>query len=178
MPRAGASLVPVGTRVVLRPGRGPSMIVWLTGEVESHEGTLHRVKTSSGNYWCEVDDLLPESSERERALTEGERVWALWLDGRWYPGTVDGRQGRLRHITWDDGDAMWVEPSHIVLLAAEAGSPEVGQVVVARRWNGESQPARVEQQDGDNFKVVFADGEESWVSPDEVSTFPPNPFRD
>lgn len=176
--RSSVSLIPVGTRVVARPGRGASMMVWFTGEVVAHEGTIHQVKTASGTYWCEADDLLPDSPERERELVNGERVWALWLDGRWYPGTINRRQGRLRNVTWDDGDSMWLEPSQMVLLAAEAGSPEVGNVVVAQRWNGEYQPARVEQQDGDNYRVVFSDGEESWVTEEDLSTFPPNPFRE
>lgn len=176
--RSAAARVPVGTRVVARPGRGPSMIVWLTGEVVGHEGSVHQVKTPSGTYWCEANDLLAETPERERALVEEARVWALWLDGRWYPGTVDRCQGRLRHVTWDDGDAMWLEATHLVLLAAEAGAPEIGNVVVAQRWNGEYQPARVEQADGDSYRVTFPDGEEAWVSEGELSTFPPNPFRE
>ncbi|HXG10525.1 MAG TPA: tudor domain-containing protein [Gemmataceae bacterium] len=177
-PRAVSPLIPVGTQVVARPGRGPSMFIWLAGEVAAHEGPLHLVRSATGNYWCEADDLLPDLPGREDALTDGARVWALWLDGRWYPGTIDGRQGRLRHVTWDDGDSMWLEPGHIVLLVAEAGEPEVGTVVVAPRWNGEHQLARVEQQDGDRFRVVFSDGEEAWVCGDELATFPPNPFRE
>lgn len=171
-------MIPVGTRVVARPGRGPSLMVWMTGEVQRHEGPLHQVRTASGGYWCEADDLLPDLPGWEHDLNEGARVWALWLDGRWYPGTVDGRQGRIRHVTWDDGDAMWLEPTYLVLLAAEATAPEVGSVVVAQRWNGEHQPARVEQQEDDRYRVVFADGEESWVSEEDLITFPPNPFRD
>jgi hypothetical protein len=154
------------------------MMVWLTGEVIGHEGRLHQVRTPPGVYWCEADDLLPDAPGREHDLEDGARVWALWLDGRWYPGTIDACHGRLRHVTWDDGDSMWLEPGHLVLLVTEAGDPEVGNVVVAQRWNGEYQPARVEQQDGDSYRVVFADGEESWLSADDLSTFPPNPFRE
>jgi hypothetical protein len=154
------------------------MNVWLTGQVVGHEAGLHQVRTASGTYWCEPDDLLPDLPGRERDLEDGDRVWALWLDGRWYPGTIDRCQGRLRHVTWDDGDAMWLEPGHLVHLIHEAGAPEVGSVVVAQRWNGAYQPARVEQQDGDSYRVVFADGEESWLAADDLSTFPPNPFRE
>jgi hypothetical protein len=168
--------VPAGTKVVARPGQGPSMAVWFPGEVTAHQGALHQVTTRAGDYWCEVDDLLPASEEREPALAHGVRVWALWLDGRWYPGTVDGCQGSLRHVRWDDGDRMWLPAGHAVVLAAEPDGPQVGQVVMAPHWNGEVQPARVEQEEDQRFRVVFADGEESWVSGDELQTFPPNPF--
>ncbi len=177
-PKYGTALVPTGTRVVARPGRGPSMIIWMTGEVVGHQGPLHQVRTRMGEYWCESDDLVPESPERDQALQDGTRVWALWLDGRWYPGMIDGCQGRLRHVTWDDGDTMWVEAYQTVVQATGPEPPSVGSVVVARRWDGQYQPARVDQRDGPRFHVVFADGEESWVPGDDLYTFPPSPFHD
>jgi hypothetical protein len=170
--------VPVGTRVLARPGRGPSMLFWEAGEVQSHADFLHRVHTPSGDYWCELDDLLPDSDERAQMLAQDTRVWARWINGRWYPGTIDGSQGPLRHVAWDDGDAMWLETSHMVLLAGEAGEPQVDSFVLARRWDGDFEPARVEQQEGDQFRVVFGDGEEAWVTGDDVQTFPANPFLD
>lgn len=176
-PAAGRT-IPVGTPVLARPGRGPSMIQWFAGEVIGHQGRLHKVETPMGAYWCEPDDLLAGAAEREAILDRGTRVWARWLDGRWYPGTVDGSQGPLRHVTWDDGDAMWLEASHIVLLAGEPSEPAVGGVVVARRWDGEFQPGTLDQREGDRFHVVFRDGEEAWVTSEDLYLFPPNPFVD
>src|SRR5262245_53756104 len=170
--------VPVGTRVLARPGRGPSMTFWDTGEVLGHSDFLHRVRTPSGDWWCETDDLLPESPARAEDLVRDTRVWARWVNGRWYPGTVDACQGPLRHVIWDDGDAMWLGPSHLVVLVAEAAEPQVDSFVLARRWDGDEEPARVEQQDGDRYRVVFSDGEEAWVTADDVQTFPANPFLD
>src|SRR5207249_12274148 len=66
--------VPVGTRVLARPGRGPSMLFWEAGEVQSHADFLHRVHTPSGDYWCELDDLLPDSAERAQMLAPDTRV--------------------------------------------------------------------------------------------------------
>jgi hypothetical protein len=154
------------------------MIQWFAGEVIGHQGRLHKVETPMGAYWCEPDDLLAGAAEREAILDRGTRVWARWLDGRWYPGTVDGSQGPLRHITWDDGDSMWLEASHIVLLAGEPSEPTVGGVVVARRWDGEFQPGTLDQREGDRFHVVFRDGEEAWVTGEDLYQFPPNPFVD
>ncbi len=154
------------------------MRVWMIGEVMAHQGRLHQVKTRSGDYWCEPDDLLPESAEREQALLDGTKVWALWLDGHWYPGMVDDCQGPLRHVTWDDGDSMWIDAYQAVVQAAGAEPPSVGGVVVAKRWDGEYQPAQVDQRDGARFHVVFRDGEEAWVPGDDVYTFPPCPFQD
>lgn len=152
------------------------MPFWSTGEVVGHQGFLHKVATPTAAYWCESDDLLPESPVRDRVLNEGTRVWALWVDGRWYPGVIDGQQGSIRHVTWDDGDAMWLEPHHIVLLATSGGVPMEGAIVLAKHWNGQMMPARVEQRDGARFRVIFQDGEEAWVPGDDLTTFPPNPF--
>jgi hypothetical protein len=171
-------MVAVGTRVLARPGRGPSMLFWEAGEILGHSDDLHRVRTMSGDYWCEVDDLLPESRDRELALLADTRVWARWVNGRWYPGTIDACRGPLRHVAWDDGDTMWLDTSHMVLLAAEAGQPQVDSFVLARRWNGEQEPARIEQQDGDRYRVTFGDGEEEWVTGEDLQTFPANPFLD
>jgi len=169
--------VPVGARVVTRPGRGPSLLPWLQGEVTGHQGRLYQVRTRMGDHWCDADDLLPDAPQRDEALTPGTRVWALWIDGRWYTGNIDGSEGRLRHVVWDDGDSMWLEPGQLVVLAVENQEPKVGHVVVAPRgWNGEKQPARVEQADGDGCRVVFGDGEEATVDLDDLITFPPNPF--
>lgn len=175
-PSQGARQVPIGTKVAARPNRGPSVMIWLAGEVVGHEGTIHKVQTHMGIYWVDADDLLPESSERTRDLSPEGRVWALWLDGRWYPGTIEAVQGNLRRVVWDDGDAMWLEVSHIVPMAADAEPPEVGATVVAQRWDGEYQPAQVEQQEGGRYRVVFRDGEESWAKEEDLKTFPPNPF--
>jgi hypothetical protein len=155
------------------------MIRWMTGEIVAHQGPLHKVKTASGEcYWCEHDDLVPEAAEREPLLQDGTKVWALWLDGRWYPGTIDGLQGSLRHVTWDDGDNMWIEAYQAVVQAAPAEPPTVGAVVLARKPEGNYQPARIDERNGPRFHVVFADGEESWVPGDDVYTFPPSPFHD
>lgn len=176
-PGRGVTLLPVGTQVMARPGRGPSMMYWEHGEVVAHAGPLHRVRMNLGEFWCELDDLVPASPERERSLGDGARVWARWLDGRWYPGTVDGRQGPLRHVTWDDGDAMWLDPLFMVLLVKE-GTPQVDTIALAPRWDGEYQPARIEQQEGVRYRVVFQDGEEAWVTADELRTLPAYPFLD
>lgn len=170
--------VPIGTKVVFRFGRGPSMVFWTTGEVVRHQGKLHEVSTRSSSYWCESADLLPPSQERDADLAEGTRVWALWLDGRWFPGVIDGVEGTIRHVAFDDGDAMWLETHQMVVLTAEAEELDEGATVLAKHWNGEVQPARVEQRDGSRCQVVFQDGEEAWVETADLTTFPPNPFGD
>jgi hypothetical protein len=177
VPQFGATLVPVGKRVVMRPGHGPSMPLWTTGEVIAHLGPLHQVDTRMGSYWCEIDDLLPETPEREQVLADGTRVWALWVDGRWYPGLVDGVQGSLRHVAWDDGDCMWLDAYQIVPMAAEAQAPEEGAFVLARHPQGPMAPARIEEHQGARYRVTFPDGEEAWVPGDDVYPVPPNPFH-
>jgi len=122
--------------------------------------------------------MLPEAPEREKQLRRGMRVWALWVDGRWYRGLIDGVQGSLRHVTWDDGDSMWLECGMIVPEVVLAQTPQVDTLVLARRWDGEVQPGRVEGQNGERFRIVFPDGEEIWASEEELAVLPPNPFAE
>lgn len=177
-PALGPVMVPVGTKVIARPGRGPSMRLWITGEVVAHQGRLHQVQSGSTSYWVEAQDLIPATAEREPLLTEGTRVWALWLDGRWYPGTIDDCEASLRHVTFDDGDSAWIEPWQAVLLATESAPADEGHVVMARHESGNYFPARIEQKRGAEFRVQFADGDEAWIPGDDLYTFPPSPFLD
>jgi len=169
--------LPNRTRIVSRLGRGPSMsYLWMPGEVVAHQGLLHLVRANGNNYWVELDDMLADAPEREQRLRRGTRVWALWVDGRWYRGQVDGAQGALRHITWDDGDSMWLECGMIVPEVVQAQTPQIDTVVLAPRWDGDVQPGRVEGQNGSQFRIVFPDGEETWASEEELAVLPPNPF--
>jgi hypothetical protein len=151
---------------------------WDRGEVQAHVGPVHRVETAFGTYWCESDDLLVDSPRREELLVPGARIWGLWLDGRWYSGAVDGVQGPLRHVAWDDGDRMWIEARNLVLLSVEPPPPQVGRRVLAPRWDGGYEPGTVEQVEGEKFRVVFADGEDVCLAAEDLQTFPPCPFLD
>lgn len=155
------------------------MVRWEPGEVTGHVGKVHRVETGYGVWWCEADDILPESEERREMIEEGSRVWARWLDGRWFPGTIGGSEGPLRHMTWDDGDSMWIEASHVVLMPIESASPAPGRQVIASRWDGEHQIGIVEEEEATGlFRVRFLDGEEASFAGRELRTLPPNPFRE
>src|SRR5436309_806786 len=83
-------------------------------KVTAHVGRIHQVTSQFRQFWCETMDLLPESPRRAESLTPDTRVWAVWLDGRWYPGRVDDAEGPLRHVTWEDGDSMWLDPGSVV----------------------------------------------------------------
>src|SRR5262249_47038316 len=144
-----------------------------------HQGKLHLVGSRNGaSCWCEHDDLVPEAPERAGELAEGTRVWALWVDGHWFPGVIDGCEGPVRHVSWDDGDSMWVDIASIVVMAAEGGTRKEGALVLAKHWSGNPQPARVEQEDGHRFRVVFRDGEDAWVPRDDLTLVPPCPFNE
>jgi hypothetical protein len=173
---ARQAVVPIGTIIVARPCRGPSKIAWEQGKVTAHVGRIHQVTTQFRQFWCETMDLLPESARRAEALTPDTRVWAMWLDGRWYPGRVDDAEGPLRHVTWDDGDAMWLDANTVVPLVVESGKAKEGALVLAKRWDGDFEPARVKEVTAEEVCVIFSDGEETWVSADEMQSFPPCPF--
>jgi hypothetical protein len=151
---------------------------WDRGEVHGHLGAIHRVETAYGTFWCEAQDLLADSPERESRLVLGARVWGLWIDGRWYPGTVDGEQGSLRHVTWDDGDSMWTEARNLVLRVASRRAPRVGDHVLAHRWDGHDAMGTVEEEEGGRVRIAFADGEEGWVPAESARVYPSNPFLD
>jgi len=171
-------MVPVGERVLARAGRGPSMGRWDQGEVEGHQGPIHRVSTSYGVYWCEADDLLPDSPRRQELLVKGTPVWALWLDGRWYPGTVSGIEGPLRQISFDDGDRMWMEARSLAVMVIQSSAPHLGQSVIAPRWNGQYEAATVELAEGERYRVLFQDGDEAWFGVEDLKSLPPCPFHD
>lgn len=46
-----------------------------------------------------VSDLCP--------LTKGQKVYARWDDGKFYPGTVEEEYGKLVLVRFDDSDAGW-----------------------------------------------------------------------
>jgi hypothetical protein len=150
---------------------------WEPGEVKEHVGPIHRVETAFEDYWCEADDLLAESARRNDLLVMGTRVWGRWLDGFWYAGTIAGVQGSLlRRVEWDDGDNMWTENRNLVVMAIQAVTVDVGKVVLAPRWDGRYESAKVESVEGHRFRVVFEDGDEAWAGEEDVRTFLPNPF--
>ena len=151
---------------------------WDRGEVHGHVGALHRVETAYGTYWCEAQDLLADCADRESRVALGARVWALWIDGQWYPGTIDGQEGNLRHVSWDDGDSMWTEARNLVLLVVSPRLPRVGDRVLAQRWDGHAEIGTVEELEGGRVRVAFADGEESWMPAGSTKTSPVNPFLD
>lgn len=171
-------MLPIGTALLTRGGHGPSMTVWEEGEVRAHRGPLHEIVTQHGMCWCDLDDVLPFSVAREQKLVIKARVWARWLDGRWYIGTIDGTQDGFRHVHWDDGDAMWLKAGHAVLLAPSSGQPRQGSSVVAPRWDGERQAAIVLERENGLLRIGFGNDEEAWVAEDEVQTCPENPFLD
>ncbi len=168
----------VGSLVLARPGIGPSMYRWDEGKIVERQGALHRVETRYAAFWCEPKDIFP-LRERDQAFADrDQRVWAWCLDGRWYQGAIDQRQGALRYVQWDDGDAMWLAVSHVVHLVVGSGRPSPGHVVLAPRWDGDMQYCKVEQLDDDRVQVVFSDGDETWFDSDELTTFAPNPFHE
>ena len=45
---------------------------------------------------------------RENTLDVDSRVFARWIDGRYYPGRIAKKEGRALYIDYDDGDGRWV----------------------------------------------------------------------
>jgi hypothetical protein len=83
----------------------------------------------------------------------------------------------LRHITWDDGDSMWLDSYQVVVMATGPKMPDEGAVVLAKHPGGTMMPARIEEREGLRFRVTFADGDEGWLPIDDVYAVPPNPFQ-
>jgi hypothetical protein len=91
----------------------------------------------------------------------GDRVLARWGgDGLWYPGTVQGLDGRQLQIAFDDGDRELMLPDRVAMLDLPEGTRVQG------RWKGGPQfyAGRVAARDGEKVQIKYDDGDEEWTT--------------
>lgn len=92
---------------------------------------------------------------RSDTVRAGERVFAAWGDGFWYPATVLSRDTQSVRVRYDDGATGLVEPQNVCPLSVAVGDR------VFCRWQGGPAyfPGRVERLAGEGVHVHYDDGD-------------------
>src|SRR5687767_4260010 len=54
--------------------------------------------------------VAPAPAARGGGWSRGQRIFARWNDGFWYPATVEAADTQSIRITYDDGTSGFVEP--------------------------------------------------------------------
>ena len=72
-------------------------------------GTI--VGTQDDKYYVVFADgdqgLVPGNKLQSAEIEEGQKVYAMWTDKRYYPGTIQKVTGLAVYIQFDDGDKGW-----------------------------------------------------------------------
>lgn len=145
-------------------------------------------------YLLGVQGVVTPELIRPVEMTVGTRVEGRWRGGDiFFPGVVDEERGDRIHIKYDDGDEEWTTvrlirvPDPTSPAAAEAaptatppaesppapagsGGWKVGDRVLAL-WepNGLWYAGTIRGGDGDRFHVVFDNGDQSWVTQEQLT---------
>ncbi len=102
---------------------------------------------------------IPARSPAPRAIADwgiGQRVFALWDDSFYYPGTIVGMDGDDYDVRFDDGDESLVSQEELAPI--EIG---VGTRVSARYGGLDSYyPGQVDRREGESIHIKFDDGDE------------------
>lgn len=165
--------MPPGTRVMSRWSNG----TWYPGAVDEVRGDLHHVTFDDGEkQWAEREAVTTEHDPPDpntAAWRPGLAVRAKWMDGRWYPGEIDQRFGRVWHVAFDDGDQAWLAPDRIRPTEQVSGA---GLRVMGQWSDGKWYPGVIDQERHGLVHVAFDDGDTMWAEPHAVSreTDPPD----
>jgi hypothetical protein len=93
-------------------------------------------------------------------LHEGDRIFACWFDGHWYPGVVLALDGKRVHILFDDGDQAQLTPDKVRPLEIK-----VGDHVFCRFKGGPAYyPGEVTKKRGEVLHIHYDDGEDETTS--------------
>ncbi len=98
-------------------------------------------------------------------IPAGTRVAAIWKNGAYYPGTVQGLVEGGYAIAYDDGD-QWVAPRNRVLPMTQSGV-QVGDHVLAVWKNGKMYPGRVSAVSPGGATISWDDGDTPMFVPEK-----------
>ena len=107
------------------------------------------------------------AADRSAAWSRGQRVFASWNDGFWYPATVESSDTQSVRVTYDDGTSGLVEPKQVQPMELTEGH----RVFV--RWQGgaEYHPGKIARFSGENISVRYDDGDEEETTVSMVRLF-------
>jgi hypothetical protein len=102
----------------------------------------------------------PTAAPQAPGLAVGQRVFARWHDGFWYPATVRFADAREVMVKYDDGEAGSLTPEQV--RALEVGEGDRVQV----RWQGGPAyyPGTVASSSGGEILIDYDDGAQETVS--------------
>jgi hypothetical protein len=94
-------------------------------------------------------------------LRAGDRVWAIWQNSAFFPGTVDRLRNEEAHIRFDDGDHAWVRLDQLMPLDIPVG------LRVMARWKmgGNFFPGTIIEVRGNRIHIAYDDGDKEWTTP-------------
>ena len=97
---------------------GDSVLAYWRPTGSYHAGTV--INSDGGRYHVVFEDGdqandLSDGDIKPFDLKVGQKVFAKWTDGSFYPGTIANITGRAFFINFDDGDKGWTSMSGILL---------------------------------------------------------------
>jgi hypothetical protein len=93
-------------------------------------------------------------------LQTGDRVWAVWNNAAFFPGTVGELNDQQVHVQFDDGDQAWVFLADLLPLDIIPGMP----VMCRRKTGPQFFPGTIADFEGERILVQFEDGSEEWTT--------------
>ncbi len=143
---------------------------WYPGVADEVRGDLCHVAFEDGEHrWAERVEVSAQTDTPEgEAATwrSGMKVRGQWVDGRWYPGTIDRRFGSVWHVAFDDGDQAWLAPDRIK-PSEQVGAK--GPRAMARWTNGKWFQGVIDQERHGLVHIVFDDGDKMWTESELVA---------
>ncbi|MGC4002388.1 MAG: hypothetical protein QM811_04270 [Pirellulales bacterium] len=104
------------------------------------------------------DPFSPADDSAESSWHVGDRVLAQWEPGFLYAGSIEEIADDRALVRFDDGDVGWVDYAAIRSVALR-----IGDRVMSRRDMGPTFfPGVIEELDGEEFFIDFADGRQEW----------------
>ena len=123
-----------------------------------------------------LDDIQVEAIEEKAAPATatsagavGQRVFARWQDGFWYPATVRFADADEVMVKYDDGSAGSVTPAQVRPLVLKEGER------VQARWEGGPSyyPGKVAKWSAEKVSVHYDDGERETIGVDLIRVIRP-----
>lgn len=157
--------IEVGMRVFARWRAG---LYYTPARIERLDGENILIRYDTGrleNTTVSVVRIL-----RENPWKEGDRVLANRAqEPFYYPATVQGTQGEIVTVLFDDSEVSQQLPlTHVLALAVPVGS-----LVFARLQRGPQYfPGVVRERRGERLRVGFEEGREEWIAIGAVRILP------
>jgi hypothetical protein len=174
-------VVPIGHKLLCRRGKGrnyyPATVREFKSDVqvEYEDGTREWTTLAAIRFPCaSIGPATEMVSAMSRPLADfhpGDRVWAPWMSGVLFVGTVDRIQEPEVHIHFADGDHGWVRLEQLIPFRLPVGLRVMGRW----RMGNAYYPGVVAEVQGERVYVQYDDGDREWTKPAALA-LPCEPF--